>query len=85
MPCRSVCRTTLRTLLTGPCFRANLDRDTIFLGGTGQSLGKLLERPEVVRLGVRLDRPVRFEYVGQPTDIHGINILIVQSFEQVTT
>ena len=38
MPCRSVCRTTLRALLARPRFRPDFHRDTVFLGGTGQSL-----------------------------------------------
>mgnify|MGYP006876389758 FL=1 len=85
MPCRPVCRTALRTLLTGPRFRPDFDRDTVFLGGTRQSLGELLERPEVVCLGVYSDRPVRVQHVSQATDIHRVHAIGVQPFEQVTT
>ncbi len=77
MPYCFVCRTAGTP---GPRFR-----DTGFLGGTRQPLGELLERPEVVRLGVRLDRPVCFEYIGQATDIHGLDTFGVQLVQQVTT
>ncbi|ERG95706.1 MAG: hypothetical protein J07HQW2_02166 [Haloquadratum walsbyi J07HQW2] len=85
MPFRSVCRTTLWALLTSPCFRPDFHRDTVFLSSICQPLSKLLERPEVVGLGVGFDRPVRVQHVGQATDIHGINDVLVQSFQQVTT
>ena len=64
MPCRSVCVATLGALLTGPRFRPDFDRNPVFLGDTRQSRGELFERPEIVGLGVRLDLPMRFNYVG---------------------
>ncbi|ERG97452.1 MAG: hypothetical protein J07HQX50_01479, partial [Haloquadratum sp. J07HQX50] len=46
MLCRSVRATTLGTLLSGTRFRPNFDRDTIFLGGTTQSLSDFLNAQE---------------------------------------
>jgi hypothetical protein len=55
MPRRSVCRTTLRTLFAGPRFRPDFDRDAVFLSGRRQPLGELIERPEIMCLGVHPD------------------------------
>jgi hypothetical protein len=81
MPCCPVRTSALGTLLTGPRFRPNLNGDTVFLGGTRQPFGKLLERPEVVRFRIGLDRPVGFQHIGQPADIHRVHAFIVQSFD----
>ncbi len=80
MPFRSDCRTALRALLAGPRFRPDFDLNPVFLGGKRQSLGELLERPEVVDLHVGFDRPVRFQ-VDQATNVHRIHAILMESFQ----
>ncbi len=67
MPCRLVCRATLWTLFTGPRFRPDFHRNTVFLRGTDQSLGEFFERPDVVGLdGFLIDQWVSSTSVKPP-------------------
>ena len=77
-------RTAVRTLLTRPRFRPDLDRDTVLLGGIRQPVDERPERPEIVRLCVRLHRPVRLQHVRQRSYVHCRNAFIVQAFDEVT-
>jgi len=54
------------------------------LGIDPRTLTRREERPEVVRLLVRPDRPVRFQHVGQVAHVHRRHTLVVQPFNEVT-
>src|SRR6056297_933985 len=76
-------RAAVRTRLRGPRFRADFDGYAKLLGGIGEPSDESPERPEVVQLGVRPNRPVRLEYVGEIADIHRGDALVVQTFDQI--
>ena len=82
---RVLCRTAVRTLLTRPRLRSDLDRHPVLLGRTRQSIHERSERPEVVRLRVRLNRPVRVKDIRQRPDVHHRDAFVVESFDEITS
>ncbi len=74
---------TLGTRLTRPRFRPGFERDTVLLTDTRETAAELLERPEVVRLLVHPDRPVRLQNVGQIAHVHRRHAFVVQPFNEV--
>lgn len=74
---------TLGTRLTRPRFRLDFETDAVLLTDTRETVDKLLERPEAVRLLVHADRPVCFQHVGQITHVHRCHTLIVQAFNEI--
>jgi len=75
--------TTPGTRLTRPRFRLGFEADAVLLTDTRETVGELLERPEVVRFLVHPDRPVRFQHIGQIAHVHRRHTLVVQPFDEV--
>jgi len=74
---------TLGTRLTRPRFRLGFEADAVLLTDARETVDELLERPEVVRLLVHPDRPVRVQHVGQVAHVYRRHALIVQPFNEV--
>ena len=82
---RPVGRPAVRTRLRRPRLRTHFDLDPILFGGVCESADEPAERPEVVRLLVRPDGPLRFEDVHQVAHVHGRNAFVVETFDEVAS
>jgi len=61
------------------------DGNAEFLGSVGDPSDEPSERSEVVQLGVRPNRPVPSEDVGEIADIYRRNAFVVQPFDNVAS